>query len=768
MRLLIPILMLAVAAFSQPTSPTTYEFVVSQSGYYPPSFEVTYSGTFVSATSGTGTGYACTVDSSETGRLYWRIRDYQSQTTKPNPGTYTSGCVGAGFTIGSTFHPVTLTMRVVPDAFYSISYLTASPETAPAICNGALLNQVRFFGLDVSCLDPQRTPGGTRPIPGVGGSYVDPMGPTIRAIASDTNQYASISPFNRDSTMVLGQNGIYRVSDGVRLYTYRPDNINSAQCWLELVPGWENVMHCYDSNIPWYGGQGRIIRYTLPNLATCGTLPCAITDWTEIYRANGTDSSGNAYNFLSKGGSSGASIDGWNVWMEARLPFESYVRQGDWKLCIARLTTTETIAPICLNNASTAGTDGSDFLNLAKATDADGRRRIFNMSADPYMVVASWAPGETTLRIDGGMRNTDNFADPKYRDTCVAVANTDWCVKTPHSDLVQINEHSHLMGDGTYSEAGVNAILARRGSSNGPGLTGKKDSMRWSDAGGGARIGAHAGMYAGCAVYSSICVATNFSGYAALSGRSPMYWNPGTCTAGSCTATMAAAHGMTTGQQIQIAANNMGITEGSVYTITSHTTTTYTLTIPGLTATGVAWAQPYQQVGTAAYDLMSLVRHFAWGAQRIGMPGHRTMSTDFQDFPKPAVSPCGDKVAWGSNFGLPFVGRLLLLETGLGCPTRDEQLDGPATTVSAIPGTGSLTLRFITPANATSCTAQASTTPDLASAATGSANSGSWREIVLSGLTSNVPYYWRVACQRAPSGLIPGGINEARGIAVTR
>lgn len=774
----VALILLAVAAWSQPTSSTTLNFQSAYGGYTPHGQAITYNGTLTASSAGSCPNYALSWDTSTPGKAWLRLLNFNTPSVLKAVGTY-SGCTGTSLTISGTTYPISTSHTVVRNNLNTWAFPTSTPTTVPAICSGAILAlpRPRYFGYDTACEDPNRRPGGTFTMPAVGSTYVDPIGTTVKVIAQgDGNHYASISPFNHDSTLVMGDSGIYRISDAVKVVSFPTDTVFDGNCWFEIALGYQDKLTCMEGRLPIYGGLGRIMRYTLPNLQTCGAFPCAMASGTEIYRAQGTgtgvvDGVGAAapYNMVSKGGSSGSTSDGWNIWSEIRLNGYSYARTGEWKICVANLASS-TISPICLNNAAAAtGVLGADYALLSKAPDGNGRRYLIMLSngdgvTEGMAGTFSFKPGDTTLTFEGlGPVRTDRPDNTKYAPTCIGISNPQFCIQTPHADLVQIGGNggrAALIGDGTYDSTNTsNWILSHILSASTPGLV--SDSGTWEELGGGEGIGGFQGGYVGCSALSPICVQSNYYGYAALSGRSMMTWTSLNCTSGSCTATCSAAPGLANGTSILIGQNTVGIPWGTVATISGVSGATYSFTAGTVTGSGTGYAIVNETLGASNWGYMAigLVRYFNNGRQFVAAPFHRAMSFDgYSDYPKPAISQDGSMIAWGSNNSIPFASWFLVASTGLGSPRADDQLTGPGTAVSAVPSSTSVEFRFIAPSSSTSCTAYASLYRDMSSAASATVASGAWRGISVTGLTSATPYYWRVAC----------GINEARGVVVTR
>lgn len=760
------LILLAVAVWGQPTSSTTLSFTSAESGYFPHGQRITYTGTLNSVTADSaGPNYSCTINSSTAGEVWVRVVGYiTATTTLAASATPYTDCEALKMRVNGVDYPITTSLLVVPRGYMSATYPTATPSTPPAICTGSVTNP-RYFGLYTDCPDPDRKPGGSFTLPAVGGTYVDPMGPTVTRLATgDGVYYSSINPFNLDNTLLATSLGIRRVSDGTLVISYRADNSHGGNCWFELTPGYAHTQTCYDGVVPEYGGLGRILRYALPVVNTCGAFPCATGAPTEIYRASGTNVQGFTYNYLSKGGTTGAMADGWNAWEESSRSLSGSARQGDSKVCMGNLTQGSTVTPYCYNNL-TAGTgiEGPDYIQLSPAFDSDGRRRMIVAGTAPYtMGVFSWAPGESTLRFDGlGPVRSDSLSDAQFKPWCVIPDTGNLCVATPHASIIQNNGNAALIGDGTYGAVGATWVLHYRLSAMGAGGgTNQKDALRWQEVGGGGGVGCFAGGYISAARLSPIAVCLNYTPYGTLAGKSPQSWlGTSSCTAGSCNINTSAAHGMTAGQQIYIGTNNIGITPGTTVTLSTASGSNYTFTSGSTTGTGTGTAIKVETLSGGITQAMFAVRYFGpLGNQYVNFASHRACAFDYLTFPQFAISPDGSKVAWTSDNCIYYVNNILVADVGLGSPRSNDQLTGPGTTVTPVPSTTSVEFRFIAPSSSTSCTAYASTRLDLASAASATVASGAWRGISVTGLTTGTVYYWRVVC----------GINEARGVVVTK
>lgn len=764
----VALILFAVAAWSQPTSSTTLTFQAAETGYFPHGQRITYTGTLNSVTADTaGPTFSCTIDSSTAGEVWVRPIGYITATTTlaANSTAYTD-CENLKMRVNGTDYPITVYLLVVPRGYMSATYPTATPTTPPAICTGSVTNP-RYFGLYTDCPDPNRKPGGSFSFPSVGGTYTDPMGTTVTRLATgDAVYYSSINAFNHDNTLLATNLGIRRVSDGVLVISYRSDNTHNGNCWFELVPGLTNTQTCYDGNVPEYGGLGRVLRYTLPIVGSCGAFPCSQSAPSEIYRASGTNVQGYTYNYLAKGGTTGMTADGWNAWEESSRAVPGSARQGDSKVCMGDLSvpTGTSVTAYCYNNL-TAGTgiQDPDYVQLAPAFDSDGRRRMIVAGTAPYtMGVFSWGPGETTLRFDGlGPVRSDSLSDGKFRPYCVIPDTGNLCVATPHASLVQNNGNAALIGDGTYGAVGTTWVLHYRLSAMGPGGgTAQKDALRWQEVGGGGGVGCHAGGYISAARLSPIAICLNYVPYNTLASKTPHSWTgASSCTAGSCSITTSAAHGMTAGQQIYIGTNNIGIAPGTTVTLATASGSNYTFTNGTTTGTGTGTAIKIETLSGGINQAIFATRYFGvLGNQYVNLGSHRACAFDYLTFPQLTISPDGSKMAWTSDNCIYYVNNILVADVGLGSPRSNDQLTGPGTTVTPVPSTTSIEFRFIAPSSSTSCTAYASTKLDLSSAASSTVASGGWRGISVTGLSSGTVYYWRVAC----------GINEARGVVVTR
>lgn len=755
--------------WGQPTSSTTLNFRGVEAGYYPYGQRITYTGTLNSATFGTSTNFGCNYDTSTPGEIWWRLGTYVTSTSvlAASDTPYT-GCTGAGMTINGTFYPLTPSLFLSRRGVFSSNYPTgASP---PANCLTTGLTNPRSFGFYSDCPDPNRQPSGSFTLPASCGTWTDVSGISLRVLTLASRvHYSGITPFNYDLTLFAGHNGIYRVSDCVQVIAYRSDNNNNGNCWFELAPGYQNTMTCLQGTIPTYGGTSDVaFRYTLPDLSTCGAFPCLMPAGVSLLQVSGSNAQGNAYNNATKGGTSGATTDGWTVWIERYIP--SLVNVNDLKLCAARLTVpVGQVQKICTNNVDSItgfplGND-YDYIQLAPSLDADGRRRIVMASSAPEsMTIWSFAPNDTEIRYDGqGPIRSDTLANTQFKPYCPFDNSANWCLATPHGTLVSMGGHTSFVGDGNDGAVSAPWVLNYRLSAQGPGGgTAQKDILAWQEDGGGGGPAGFGGGYIGCAQASPICVFTNYRDYNAVSGKSGYnwVWPSANCTAGACTATTQDPHLLTTGDQIYVGINTVGIPAGSKPTITVTGANTYTFTSGTVTGSGTGGAIQVQTLQDGqANGIVMATRFFGpLGAQFVNLTTHRNCNFVYDDFPFTSISYDGSTFVYSTNNCLVGLGATIIGSTGLGSPRAFDQLTGPATAVSVTPAATTLTFNFLAPDAGTSCTATVSTRRDLTSASTATVASGVHRSITVTGLTTATPYFWQVKC----------GTPEARGVVVTK
>jgi hypothetical protein len=768
MKVLLTLLLLAASTWAQPTSSTTLTFDATELGYYPYGQRITYAGTLNSVTPvSSGLTYWCAIDTSTPGEIWVRAWAYVTETAflAASDAPYT-GCSGLSMRVNGVDYPITTSLRLGRRAFYSVGYANG---TAPAYCTSAGTSNPRSFGFVADCPPVNRQPSGSFTLPNACETWTDSSGALLKVLTiQDRVYYSANTPFNRDMTLLMANNGVWRLSDCVKVYNYQPDNTNNGNCWFELVPGYENTMTCFEGNVPSSGGQGRIFRYTMPTIGTCGTLPCTIGAGTEIYRVTGQNAQGNSYNYLSKGGTTGATSDGWAVWAERYLP--GSVDVGDAKLCAANLAVpVGQVRTICTNNIHTLtgfplGTD-FDYIQLAPMKDGDGRRRIVAASGVPQsMTIWSFAETDTSIRFDGaGPIRSDIMSNGQMKPWCPTNNITDWCHATPHGAVGNAGDAA-FFGDGNAGAvANTPWVLQYRLSSHGAGGgTNPKDSLRWQENGGGAGPGGFGGGYIGCSQVTAICIYTNYQNYNGMTGRGGYnwIWTSAGCTGGSCSVATQDPHTLSSGDQIYVGVNTVGIPLGSKPTITVTGASTYTFNSGTVTGSGTGGAIKVETLpGGAGNGIIMVTRSFGpFGSQFINLTTHRNCSFEYGANPFTTISWDGSTFAFGTNNCLVGRDAIITGSTGLGSPRAFNQLDGPTTTVNVVPGSGSLTFSFIAPAGAGSCSITTSTRRDLTSASTATAASGAWRTATISSLAANTPHFWRVAC----------GINEARGIAVTR
>ena len=728
------------------------KFKVPVVGIYPHGEPITYTGTFQSFTVGSGGSFGCGYDVGPEPNTVWlRITGGLIQgNSYLFPGEYT-GCVGTKIRIGGQDYPITVKVQVVEAAAVTTTNNAGVPDTSLPHCTNAFDNVPRWY-IRPTCQEANRRPGGTFNMPPVGGSYTDSFGTKVRVLTTgDGSYYAAISPFNADESLVMLQTGIFRVSDGLKLYNYRPDNTNGAQCWFELVPGYQNTMTCMEGNIPAYGGQGRILRYTLPS--TCTTPPCTIGPGLEMYRVS------SPYNFLTKGSSTGATSDGWAVWSESFLPDISYRRTGVWRVCAANLAVpVGEVKPICIEDLdATAKITAADYINLAKAPDADGRRYIMMMSDSPMAGMLSFLPGDSSLTWHGfGPVRSDYPGNTRLRPKCeVGVERPDHCVATPHADIVMSEGQSYLVGDGTPQIPYGAWITSFRLSAGNSAPNAYKDWMRAEEVGGGVQFVAHQGGYVGCAALAAMCVTTNYGTYVPRKDIAA----GSVCDGTTCTINTTNDHGWAAGQPILIGLNNLGITPGTTATVTevpSPSTIRFASTFVG--SGNYGFMAPNNFVDTLESDEINVIRKFGPnGVQIHRLADVRTVIYfGYDDLPKPAISPSGRYVVWGANNGIPGMAYALLADVGLGSPRASEQFTGPNDGVTAIAGTNQIQFNLIVPDETKSCLVRVSQYRDLTGAGSQFLNvpaPSTARSITATGLTPNTQHWWRVQC----------GINVAAG-----
>lgn len=735
------ILLALLSAFGLKAQPAVSEitFEVPAAGVYPHGQPIAYTGAYESFTVGTGGAFGCGFATGPEPNTVWlRITGgLIGPKAALALGTH-AGCTGTKIRIGGKDYPISVKVKVVPAAAVTVTNNAGVADKDLPHCTDAFDNKPRWY-IRGTCQEANRRPGGTFDLQ-PGKSYTDSFGTKIRVLTTgDGSYYAAISPFNLDESLVMLHGGIYRVSDGVKMYTYKADNINSAQCWFELVQGFHNTMTCLDSNIPAYGGQGRIVRYTLPN--NCKKPPCQIDSGTELYRVKAP------YNFLTKGGSTGATADGWAVWSEQFLPDTTYKRSGPWRICAAKLTEKPgKVQPICFDDVEGQTKLGSaDYINLAKAPNEDGRRFLIAMSNAPMAGVFSFKPGDTVLTWHGfGPVRSDYPTNVRLRPKCeLGVENPDHCVATPHADLMMSQGQAYLVGDGTPQIPYGAWITSYRLSAGATAPQAYKDWMKAEELGGGVQFVAHQGGYVGCAALTAMCVTTD---YGTRVPRKDIAAGS-ICDGSACTIHTTEPHGWAVGQPILIGLNNLGLAPGTAANISAvpdPKTIRFASTIKGQGDKG--HLAPNQFVDTLESDEINVVRKFgANGVQIHRLADVRSVIYfGYDDLPKPAISPSGRYVVWGANNGIPGMSYALLAEVGLGSPRASDQFTGPGDGVKVKAAADQIEFALTPPVGAKACAVKVSPQRDLAGPA--AQNLPATGTVTASGLKPNTKYWWRAQC----------------------
>jgi hypothetical protein len=744
-RAIILIATLAMSVFAQP-SVNQLTFEMPYAATTPHGQSLTYEGTLESVTLG-GTGeFGCGYEVGPEPNTVWIRLVYGLVGTNSALGVgMHTGCVGTKLRINGQDYGLTITLRVVPQSAVTVTNNAGIPDAELPHCTNEYVGNPRWY-LRPVCQETNRRPGGDFVMPPVGQSYTDSFGTKVRVLATgDGNHYASISPFNADESLVFLDGGIYRISDGRKLYTFPTDNIINGNCWFELVSGYENTVTCMEGSLPVYGGQGRIMRYTLPN--NCGSPPCSLGSGTVIYRVPAP------YNFLTKGGSSGATSDGWAVWSEQRVMGPAMAdRVGTWRVCAGKLTVpVGQVKPICYEDLdSNIRMRSADYINLSKAPDANRRRYVVMMSNDPMAGIFTFTEGDQRMTWLGyGPVRSDYPANARLRPKCeIGVENPQHCVQTPHADLMNANGEAYLVGDGTPQIPYGAWITSYRLSAGIGDPDAYKGWMQAEELGGGQQFVSHRGGYVGCAALVAMCVTTDYGTMVQkrdIAGAS-------SCNGSTCTLHTSSEHGWSTGQAILIGANNIGITPGTRATITSvpaPDTFVFDSTVRGSGNQG--YVAPDTFIETGVSDEIQVVRKFG----TAGIQLHRIADLrgviyfGYDDYPKPAISPQGRYVIWTTNNGIPGVSYVLLADVGLGSPRKSEQFTGPENGVNVTGLANAISFDLNVPDSTQACTVRLSPQMNLEGPGSQSLTipgPEAYRPVNVMGLDVGTQYWWRVQC----------------------
>ncbi len=709
---------------------------------YPHGIRVPYSGQLESVSFSAGGPFSCDYGIGPEPNSVW-IRINGGLTTVTDylaPDTY-EGCQGI-FRIGGQDYPFSVELTVHHGAAVSVTN-NAGVEDADLPHCQPKSDKPRVFYSE-NCQESDLRPGGSFNMPQIGGSYRDSFGTNIRVLTYGSgNHYASITPFNLDETLVLLEDAIYRVADGVKMYTYKPDNVCGPQCWFDFVPGYTNTLTCYDETLPIYGGNARIMRYTLPD--TCESPPCAIDSGVEIYKAPAP------YNQLTKGGTSGPTTDGWNVWGEST--WIGTEQQYIWRICAANLAVPPgMVNPICYSDfKGRTGMDSFDYVTISKSFDKFGIRHILAASADPTAGVFAFSKGDSELTFySNGLVRGDFFNNRRMRPKCEdGVEDVNFCMRTPHGDTLTADGNSYFVGDGGPQIPYGGGPNSWRLSGARPEEDGGKKWYVDEELGGGQQYLGGFGGYLGCALFSPICVTTDYSLSRAPTG---LGGSPSSCSGGVCTLRTSSDHAFSVGQEILIGANTVGITPGTVATIASvpsSTSLTFSSSVVGEGNSG--WIILNQKLDSNPGNELAVVRKFgSLGVQIHRFADVRTVSYfGYGDYPKPCISPSGRYVLWGANNGIPGVGYALIAETGLGTPPTSSHFNSSDTSVSVQPSSSELQFTLNIPDPTKTCTLRVSENISLrgGNLKTQSVPSGSSQQtLTVSGLQSGTQHYWRAQC----------------------
>ena len=605
-----------------------------------------------------------------------------------------AGTYASTVTIGATAVAVNLEVRkrLSYDAFVY----------PPGYPSGCVNTSSGFPHADTCTITGERPASSVLAIPAPGGSYVDPQfgSSLIRLTGSGRNvQYGALSSFSATAKYVLtsdsqGYLDIYNLATRSAAYpTFPGPNIN--------LSAWDPVN---DEKL-WYM-EGSAIRYLILNTGT-GTVAA---DYTNAFGARP------AFPGISMGGTIDITDDGW------------WAFRSGYTLCAVNLNG---LTP-ATQESQTYCTDLSgfnlydiDFTQISQV-DSESRKR--------YMVLLA-APLGHVFSVDaGGVRY--EYPLPSS-------------VVEPHSDVGQDSRGRQIFFWNFADAYGNKSYLATMQLNKGA------DMIRPVEEGGGLsflypsepeNLGTDG--HFGC-TWRGVCVFTPYGDSGGLAMRSISTVTTGT----PCSITTATAHGYSNGVSVLIG-GAAGITSiNGVFPITVTGSNTYTLT--GHTCAGSYTAGSGNSVLNAATAATQPNR------QEIVMarPGHEVRrsaihraklydngSTLIGYFasPRGSISRDGRYVAFAGNHGIPESSSVWIADAGI--PTTTVRL---AVNTVEEADTKAI-LNYTAPDGEGAATITVSANPDLSSpvvSASDSLSAGS-RQHVLTGLTANTDYWYRITTGR--------------------
>jgi hypothetical protein len=606
------------------------------------------------------------------------------------PGTH-SGTV----TIGGSVVALTVEVqkRLSYDAFVY----------PPGYPMGCVNTSSSFPHADTCTISGERPSSTALPIPSAGGSYTDPnFGNTVIRLTNSGNniQYGALSAFSATSKYVLtsdpeGFLNIYRLADRSVAYGPISSGINIS------LAAWDPV----DNEKLWYL-EGSTIR----NRALNSGVVTVAADYTNAFGARP------ALPAITMGGTVDITDDGWWAF-----------RSGN-TLCAVNLnglTAATQESRIYCADMGPLGLYDIDFTQITQV-DSESRKR--------YVVVLSAPLGHVFSVGASGLQ----YEYPLPSN-----------VVEPHSDVGQ-DSHGRQIFFWNYGDPyGSRSYLATMQLNKGA------DMIRPVEEGGGLRFlypsephDSQTDGHFGC-TWKGVCVFAPYGNSAGIAARSISAVTPAT----PCIITTAIAHGYSNGASVLIGGATGIIGINGVFTVTVTGPNNYTLN--GRTCTGTYTANSANSVLNAATASQGPNR------QEIVMvrPGHeirriaihRTKIYDngstllgYYATPRASISRDGRYVAFVSNMGIPESSSVYVADAG--APTATVRL--AAGTVDEA-GTKAI-LNYTAPAGESGATITVSVNPDLSSPVL-SANDGLSsvsRQYVVTGLTANTDYWYRIATGR--------------------
>lgn len=601
-------------------------------------------------------------------------------------GTYT-GTLTIGITV------VQITLVVAPaNAFDAMVY-------PPGFPSGCVNSNPNFIQADTCAITGERPASTAFAIPAPGGTYVDPQfGHTVKRLtASDSNiQYSALSAFSATAKYVLTSIGL---EGAVRVI----DRATSAVTYSS-VPGVNMNFAAWDpinDEKLWYM-DGGTIRHRILNTGAVFTA------------ADYTNSSGprSAFPGITMGGTIDITDDGWWAFRDGVI------------LCAVNLNAltpaTQESKTFCVSMAALGLTD-IDFTQITQTDKESGKRYVVVLSAPKGHVYSVGAAG---LNYE--------FPLPSL-------------LVEPHSDVGEDDQGRQIFFWNFSEIYGSKSYLASMQLNKG------LDMMIPVEAGGGLRLlytsdpaDYETDGHFGC-TWRGVCVFTPYGNSAGIGVGLISGVTPGT----PCGINTAIGHGYASGDQILIGGAS-GITSiNGVFTITVTGPNNYTLN--GHTCTSGYTANSANSVPNVATALSkpnrqesimarpgSEIRRLAMHRSKIYQNGSSLQG--YFASPRASISRDGRYVAFASNYGIPEMPSIWVIDTDASITTARVALKGvDAADTKAI-------INYDVPAGEKAASITISASPDLTAPVVSVSDGGSAvsRQYVAAGLTADTMYYCRI------------------------